>query len=95
MGIARTLIYKGIVGDPIYSLNEDGSVSDGEGDISPSFFHEYKFKLENVYSHFYTEKGADIAKERQKTAVDFYNGLLNEINSAYENGKNMLDKRIN
>lgn len=95
MGIARTLIYKGIVGDPIYSLNEDGSVSDGEGDTRPSFFHEYKFKLENVYSHFYTAKGADIAKERKKTAVDFYNGLLNEINSAYENGKNMLDKRIN
>lgn len=45
MGIARTLIYKGIVSEPLYSLLPDGTVSDGAGDDAPSFFQEYKYKL--------------------------------------------------
>lgn len=94
MGIARTLIYKGIVGESLYSLEQDGSVSSGENDTVPSFFHEYKFKLENVYTHFFTEKGAEIAKGRQQTAVDFYNGLFDEINSAYKNGRDILSEYI-
>jgi len=38
IGIARTLIYKGIVLEPIYSVLPDGSVSNGENDANPSFF---------------------------------------------------------
>lgn len=95
MGIARTLLYKGIVGDPIYSLNDNGTASNGVDDKEPSFFHEYKYKLENVYSHFYTEKAAEIAKERQQTAVDFYNGLFDEINNTYKNGKDELERNLN
>jgi len=94
MGIVRTLIYKGIVGDPVYSLTEDGSVSDGKDDVNPSFFQEYRFKLENVYSHFYTLKGAEMAKSRQQSAVDFYHYLLDEASSAYENGSAALHKLI-
>ena len=94
MGLARTLIYKGIVCEPLYSLREDGSVSNGENDKTPSFFQEYKYKLENIYSNFYTAKGEEIAKERQQTAVDFYNALYREVNEAYEIGKSELDKVI-
>ena len=54
MGIARTLLYKGIVSEPLYSLLPNGEVSTGENDITPSFFQEYKYKLENLYSNFYT-----------------------------------------
>ena len=46
MGIARSLIYKGIVSEPLYSLLPDGTVSTGENDTVPSLFHEYKYKLE-------------------------------------------------
>lgn len=42
MGIARTLIYKGIVSQPIYSLLPDGTISDGQDDETPSFFHQKK-----------------------------------------------------
>ena len=94
MGIARSLIYKGIVSEPLYSLLPDGTVSTGENDTVPSFFHEYKYKLENVYSHFYTTKGAELAKERQRIAVDFYNNLYQESNSPYKNGKTELIKYI-
>lgn len=94
MGIARSLIYKGIVSEPLYSMLPDGTVSTGENDTVPSFFHEYKYKLENLYSHFYTKRGSELAKERQQIAVDFYNSLYHEANSSYKNGKNELNKYV-
>ena len=94
IGIARTLIYKGIVSEPLYSLLPDGMVSNGENDVSPSFFQEYKYKLENLYSNFYTERAAEVAKERQQIAVDFYNCLYQEANIAYQSGRMELDKII-
>lgn len=92
MGIARTLIYNGYLSEPIYSLLPDGSVSDGEKDATPSFFHEYKYKLEKVYSNFYTAEAKLIAKERQASAAAFYNSLFEEVKSSYENGKDELRK---
>ena len=93
-GIARTLIYKGRVSEPLYSVLADGSVSDGKNDISPSFFQEYQYKLKNVYSHFYTEKGTSMARERQQAAVDFYNHIFNEVSSSYENGIKLMGEHI-
>ena len=94
LGIARTLIYKGIVSEPLYSLLPDGSVSNGEKDTNPSFFQEYKYKLENVYSKFYTKKGAEIARKRQHTAIAFYEDLYKEVSLTYKKGKDKLQKTI-
>ena len=94
VGIARTLIYKGIVSEPIYSMLPNGMVSDGSTDTSPSFFQEYKYKLENIYSHFYTKRAMEIAKERQLSAVAFYNSLYKEVYSSYLNGTSNLDKVV-
>lgn len=69
-------------------------MSDGEGDKTPSFFQEYKYKLEKLYSNFYTAKGTEIAKQRQQSAIDFYDALYREVNEAYEIGKTELDKVI-
>lgn len=91
VGIARTLLYKGIVAEPLYSMLPDGLVSTGENDTMPSFFQEYKYKLENLYSNFYTKKAAAIAKERQYIAVEFYNSLYQEVNSSYQNGTRELN----
>lgn len=94
IGIARTLLYKGIVSEPLYSILPNGLVSTGESDTEPSFFREYKYKLENLYSNFYTEKATIISKERQDIAIAFYKNLYQEVNSSYQNGKNELDKII-
>ena len=83
MGIARTLIYKAIVSEPLYSFTENGSVSDGTGDNEPSFFQEYKFKLEKVYDKFYTKHGAEYAVKRKKAAADFFASLLLEVQECY------------
>lgn len=92
MGVARTLVYKGGVGDPLYSIGENGMPSRGETDDSPSFFQEYHYKLKNLYDKFYTLRGAQIAAERQKAARDFYESLYLESISPYENGRAELDK---
>ena len=91
MGIARTLLYQGIVSDPLYSILPDGRISDGTLDTVPSFFREYKYKLEKLYSQFYTEKAKKIACERQKSAIAFYNALFLESTSTYYAGKTELD----
>lgn len=94
MGIARTLLYQGIVGDPLYTHLPDGTVSDGEQDTIPSFFREYRFKLEKLYDRFYTAKAKSIAKGRRSAAVSFYNNLLNEMQLTYETGLTELNNRI-
>lgn len=93
MGIARSLIYKGIVEEPLYVRRKDGSVSDGTEQGEISFLQEYKFKLEKLYDRFYTEKGAQMAKIRQSAAVTFYNRLLAEAWEAHENGQQILTER--
>lgn len=94
MGIARTLLYKGIVSEPLYSVLPDGVVSTGENDTAPSFFQEYKLKLENIYSKFYTVKAKELAEERRRTAAEFYSCLYQEVNSSYQNGKSELDRVV-
>lgn len=94
MGIARTLLYKGGVGEPLYRLDSDGNVSDGSEDKLPSFLQEYKYKLEKIYDHFYTKRGEELAKERQRAAVNFYENLLREIQVAYGEGKKELEERL-
>jgi len=87
IGIARTLIYGGQVGEPLYVLDgEGGVVLDGGGAEISSFLQEYNWKLKKVYGAFFTERAREIAARRQRTAADFYNGLLAEVGENYGNG---------
>lgn len=94
MGIARTLVYKGGVNDPLYTLDERGAPSNGANDSTPSFFQEYKYKLENIYDRFYTKRGAERAADRRQTAAAFYNGLLGEVMDTYECGLSEFHKIV-
>lgn len=94
VGIARSLIYTGQMGEPLYSLNAEGLVSDGAGDTQPSFFREYKFKLEGLYTKFYTQKGRAMALERKQAAAEFYESVCREAQSAYEQGKKLLGREL-
>jgi len=90
IGIARTLLYKGTVTEPLYRLLPDGTISDGTHDIGHSFFREYKFKLEKLYDRFLTQKGAELAKERQAIAKAYYESLYREVNEGYTTGQETL-----
>lgn len=90
IGIARTLMYKGDMAEPLYHVLPGGKISDGSEDLGPSFFREYKFKLEKLYDRFYTVKGAELAAERRHIAAAFYESLYREVNTGYRSGQKML-----
>lgn len=94
IGIARTLMYSGQTARPLYLLLPDGTVSDGKNDKTPSFLREYKYKLENVYSRFYTDRGLEIAKQRQQAAAEFYNNIFCEADSVYRAGRDKLGRFV-
>ncbi len=90
LGAARTLLYLGRTGQPLYSLTPQGRVADGAGDEPPSFFHEYRYKLEGLYGRFFTRRGAQPAHLRRAAAADFYRALLAEASLPYERGPGLL-----
>lgn len=94
LGVARTLVYKGTVSDPLYTRKNDGTVSDGTDESTSSFFQEYKFKLENLYARFYTSKGREMALQRKPAAEAFYQSLYSEVTDLDAIGKNMLSKLL-
>ena len=94
LGVARTLVYKGTVSDPLYTRKPDGRISDGTDDMLSSFFREYKFKLENLYDRFYTQRGRELALERKSAAESFYNSLYKEVSLFDAAGKHLLDEQL-
>lgn len=92
VGIARTLAYIGIVGEPLYSIDDNGQILDGTKESEPSFFQEYNFKLKNIYDGFYTERAKEIAAERKESARLFYEALLKEVEEPHEKGRRLLEK---
>ena len=89
-GIARTLLYKGQISEPLYSRTSAGDISDGTNDQQPSFFQEYKYKLEHLSSKFLTRTGAKLARKRQRSAARFYRDLLKETVESNANAASLL-----
>ena len=90
LGVARTLVFRGERAEPLYTRAADGSVSDGTGDQQPSFFQEYKRKLERIYGGFYTARGDALAEARRAAAEEFYRALLHEARETDETGREIL-----
>ncbi len=94
LGIARTLLYQGIVSEPLYTLNAQGEIADGALERQPSFFQEYKYKLERIYDRFYTQRGKQLAEEKKHAAAAFYDSMLKEVRACYANGKRALEDAL-
>lgn len=92
VGIARTLLYQGKMEYPLYTVLPDGTVSDGTEESTETFFQEYKFKLERLYTTFLTQTGSRLAQERRAAAESFYKNLYREIAWGYENGPEFLQR---
>jgi uncharacterized protein len=93
MGIARTLMYQGQVGAPLYTT-EDGKICSGDGKTFPeSFYKEYHNKLKSIHLMLYTQGARDIARARSEEAAAFFEALSEEVNDAYA-GRGILDERL-
>lgn len=94
IGIARTLLYNGQLSEALYTKLPNGLISDGTNDKQPSFFQEYKFKLEKINSCFYTKRALQIATERQQAAKAFYESMLSEVSISYRLGISLLEQQL-
>lgn len=96
IGMARTFFYAAQVGQPLYVLLPDGTVSDGTAEElgSHSVLREYKYKLERIYGCFLTRRGAELAEERRESAARIYRDILSEAREAYEAGGRVLRSSI-
>ncbi|MCM1388485.1 MAG: HD domain-containing protein [Bacillus sp. (in: Bacteria)] len=94
IGIARTLMYKGEHSEPLYTVLPNGEISKGLKDTKPSFFQEYKSKLELIYTGFFTERAKEIAKKRRSAATSFYRSMLREARSTHQNGNQILNELL-
>ena len=94
LGIARTLMYKGNMTEPLYTRLPSGEISDGSTPGVSSFFREYRVKLERLYDRFYTKTGASLAAERRPIAVAFYESLFREVSAGDTEGKLLLDAHL-
>jgi uncharacterized protein len=92
IGIARPLAYKGVGGEPLYSIAPSGEALDGSGDEGPSFFKEYHFKLKNVYGQFYTDRARELAAGRREASLRFYESMRGEVNETQRIGMRILDE---
>ena len=81
MGVARTLLYQGAMGEPLYRVDGRGEALDGHED-EPGFMNEYVYKLSRLYGGFFTPEAEAMAAPRAKAARDFYENLLGEARSA-------------
>lgn len=80
LGIARSLIYKGQVGEPLYTVDESNQIQDGQNPHAPeSFFKEYHYKLIRLYDMFYTEQAKQIAQKRKEMTICFFEELVEEV----------------
>lgn len=90
IGMARTFFYAAQVGQPLYTLLPDGTVSDGTAEEPPgvhSVLREYKMKLEKIYDGFQTPKGREMAEQRRAAAVYIYENILQEARAPGQSGQ--------
>lgn len=85
------------MGQPLYTLLPDGTVSDGTAEEPKgchSVLREYKFKLEKIYDRFLTPRGAEMARQRQAAMVSIYENILAEAREPYETSSSILRRCI-
>ena len=84
LGIARTLMYKGTVGNNLYGVKNDKICFGNKNEDEETFLKEYNFKLRNLYNKFYTEEAMEIAKNQKEYAQMFYDKLVEQIMDIYK-----------
>jgi len=93
LGIARTLMYEGIIGEKLYDI-KNGKICCGKNkNDKETFLKEYNFKLKNLYDNFYTKAAKNMAKTQKKHAKSFYNNLTGQIAKIYKS-KEIINEYI-
>ncbi len=79
LGVARTLLFQGRAGLPLYETDEQGRPVREAPESGETFFSEVERKLRKVHSGMYTKAGAREARRRLAALEDFTRALWEEI----------------
>ncbi|MEW6716622.1 MAG: HD domain-containing protein [Chloroflexota bacterium] len=82
IGVARTIAYDVVVGQPIYAEPSERfkQTEEKEEGEAHSSYHEYLFKLSKIKERLYTPSARALAEKRHEFMVNFFNRLRAEIN---------------
>lgn len=94
LGTARTLMFHGVLGDPLYLLSPEGAVQDGAAQGQGSYFAQYHGLLKKLPDAMLTPAGRAIAASRMEAAERFYQSALEEARSAHEKGARELQSAL-
>lgn len=81
IGVARTIAFDVVVGQPIYAEPSEQFLSTGEkepGEVHSSY-HEYLFKLKKIKDNLHTQTARDMAQGRHRFLEEFFERLPAEI----------------
>jgi uncharacterized protein len=80
IGIARTIAFDVVVGQPIYNQPSERFLTTGEKepDEKHSSYHEYLFKLSKIKDRLYTQTARNLAEDRHRFLAEFFNRLAAE-----------------
>lgn len=81
VGIARTIGYAALAGEPFYQQPSQKFVDTGEKEPGEphSAYHEYIFKLRKIKDVLFTDTGRKIAQERHRYITEYFERLGMEI----------------
>ncbi len=81
MGVARTIAFDVVVGQPIFAEPSPRFMRTGEKepDEMHSSYHEFLFKLSKIRERLFTPTGRALAEGRHAFLCDFFDQLAAEI----------------
>lgn len=94
VGTARAIQFGEQIGEPLYTLGEDGQPLPGKPEERPSLLREYCRKLRHLPGRFYTKKAAAIARRRQQITDDYFEALRSEVQGVYKKGARRLAQAL-
>ena len=92
LGVARAIAYGAEIEEPLYKVDGEGMPLPGLKEEEQSLFKEYKQKLCQMDTLFFTKEAKRIGAKRQKTMDFYFRKLKNEVDEGYDTGKNLLNK---
>lgn len=94
MGVARTLMYNGRHGEPLYTVRGSAILHGDDAQEPPSFAHEYHHKLRRLKDALLTSEAKALAAQRQATVDAFYHALMDEACSSNIEGRSALNAAL-
>ncbi len=81
IGVARTIAYATLAGEPVYAEPSQRFVESGEKEPGEphSSYHEFLFKLSKIKDRLFTETARAIAVERHEYIAGYYERLKAEM----------------